>query len=203
MVRKNRVISVIVIALLMFTACSKSGGSSGSSGDGGEKLTGPTVRFTFTVLDDGAAYSVGAGTATEGAVNIPAFYRPDAKSDYLPVTAIAGTAFSGCAGLTGITLPAGITEIGFGAFAFCAGLNSITIPEGVTKIGGDAFTYCTGITRVTIPASVTSVGAAAFMGWIAGQTITIQGKANDEAAIAAGWDEWWDYFCDAAIVYDK
>jgi hypothetical protein len=202
MVRRNSVISVIVIALLTLTACSKSGGSSGGSGDGGQRLTGPTDIFKFTVSDDGAL-SVSAGMAAEGAVIIPAWYRPDAESGYLPVTAIANNAFAFCTGITSITLPEGVTEIGYGAFAFCTDLASITIPATVTAIGGDAFASCTSLVSITIPASVTLIDNGAFFGWTDSQTINIQGKANGEAAIAAGWGEWWDYFCDAAIIYGK
>ena len=51
-------------------------------------------------------------------------------------------AFSGCSGLTSLTLPAGITEIGSGAFQGCSGLTSLNLPDGITSIGEYAFSGC-------------------------------------------------------------
>ena len=60
--------------------------------------------------------------------------------------------------LTSITIPVGVTSIGYAAFSGCSSLTSITIPAGVTKIGNWAFTNCSGLTSVTIPESVTGIG---------------------------------------------
>ena len=77
------------------------------------------------------------------------------------VTAIIG-AFSGCSGLTSVTIPNSVTSIGMCTFQNCSGLTSITIPNSVTSIEGGAFEYCRGLTSVTIPNSVMSIGAYAF-----------------------------------------
>ena len=73
-------------------------------------------------------------------------------------------AFYGCSGLTSLTLPSGVTSIGYRAFKGCSGLTSLTIPSGVTSIGGSAFSGCSGLTSLTIPSSVTSIGEEAFSG---------------------------------------
>jgi len=75
---------------------------------------------------------------------------------------ICGGAFSGCSGLTSVTIPNSVTLIGVGAFERCTGLTSVTIPNSVTSIGGSAFERCTGLTSVTISNSVTSIGSSAF-----------------------------------------
>ena len=75
---------------------------------------------------------------------------------------ISPSAFSGCTGLTSITIPNSVTSIGGGAFSGCTGLTSITIPNSVTSIGGSAFSGCTGLTSITIPNSVTSIGYRVF-----------------------------------------
>ena len=72
-------------------------------------------------------------------------------------------AFSGCTGLTGVTIPGSVKEIGESAFSGCTGLTSVTISEGVTGIEKHAFYECTGLTEVTIPASVETIGDGAFI----------------------------------------
>lgn len=61
---------------------------------------------------------------------------------------ISDYAFSGCDGITDITIKSDITSIGEGAFSGCASLKSVKIPEGVTSIGSDAFKDCTGLETV-------------------------------------------------------
>jgi len=105
-------------------------------------------------------------------------------------------------GLTTITFAEGsqLTTIGDVAFYFCRNLTSINIPASVTAIGTSAFYYCINLTSISIPADVTSIGSGAFRNWTAGQTITVQGKANQAAADKA-WGADWRKDCKAAIKY--
>ena len=69
----------------------------------------------------------------------------------------------GCTSLSSVTIPAGVTEIGYQAFTGCTGLNSVTIPAGVATIGSEAFKGCKGLRSVVIPEGVTTIGnEAAF-----------------------------------------
>ena len=78
------------------------------------------------------------------------------------VTEIGCYALSNCIGLTSLTLPSSVTEIGEHAFLNCRGLTNFTIPSGVTKIGAGAFFCCYGLISLTIPSSVTAIGSQAF-----------------------------------------
>ena len=107
------------------------------------------------------------------------------------VTSIGSKAFSGCSGLTSVTINSNaiasktytesysmkdifgeqvnqyvlgdsVKSIGGYAFRFCSSLTSVTIPNSVTSIGSRAFYNCTGLTSIEIPNSVTSIGSEAF-----------------------------------------
>ena len=80
------------------------------------------------------------------------------------VTFIGWAAFFGCSSLTSVTIPNSVTSIREGAFEGCSGLTSVTIPNSVTSIGDTAFKNCSSLTSVTIPNSVTSIGNSAFYG---------------------------------------
>jgi len=76
--------------------------------------------------------------------------------------AISEYAFSGCSGLTGITIPNSVTTIGNSAFSSCSGLTSITIPNSVTTIGDLAFQQCSRLTSVNLPNSITTIRPGSF-----------------------------------------
>ena len=56
--------------------------------------------------------------------------------------------FSGCTGLTSVTIPDNVTSIGSGAFLGCTDLTSVTIGNSVTSIGRSAFLDCTGLAEI-------------------------------------------------------
>jgi len=137
-----------------------------------QRLTG-TDSFKFTVINSGTAYRVSAGTATEGTVNIPTYYRPNANSDYLPVKEIGENAFLERVNIIKITIPSTVTSIGKYAFAACTNLTAITIPASVTSIGEGAFGACTSLASITIPAGVTSIDNWPFYGCTSLASITV------------------------------
>ena len=61
---------------------------------------------------------------------------------------MGGWCFSGCSGLTSITIPNSVTSLGEWCFYECTGLTSITIPNSVTSLGRYCFDCCLGLTEV-------------------------------------------------------
>ena len=107
-----------------------------------------------------------AGSAFSGCSGLSSVTIPNS------VTSIGSSAFSGCSGLLSITIPNCVTYIGSSAFSGCSDLTSITIPNSMTSIGSFAFYDCSGLTSITIPNSVTSIGTYAFSGCKSLTTIT-------------------------------
>ena len=59
-------------------------------------------------------------------------------------------------------IPNGVKEIMPGAFTACAHLKSVTIPASMSKIGERAFPACHSLERLTIPSNIKSIGERAF-----------------------------------------
>ena len=172
--------------------------------------------LAFELINNNTAYRVSAGTATSGAVVIPAAYNglpvTEIDSNAFRNTAITGVtipssvtsigiqAFLECTSLTSVTIPSSVTSIGDLAFQECASLTGVTISPGVASIGMQAFSYCTSIASVTIPSSIRSIGGSAFFEWRSSQTINVMGFASRVAADAA-WGANWRNGCGAVIKY--
>ena len=122
-----------------------------------------TTSFTSTYYY--IPSSLKSVTVTGGNILYGAFYNCSGLTSItIPdsVTNIGQSAFSNCSGLTSVTIPDSVTSISSSAFSNCSGLTSITIPNSVTNIESGAFWNCNGLTSITIPNSVTSIGNSAF-----------------------------------------
>jgi len=102
------------------------------------------------------------------------------------VTSIGNNVFYGNGDITSITIPDGVSIIGFralaspslervtipssvttienNAFDSCGILNWVTLSEGLESIGQAAFYNCSGLKSITIPSTVTTLGNFAFNG---------------------------------------
>ena len=126
----------------------------------------------FEVID-GFRYLLDSGTKTATLVPqkdgdysgdiiiIPEKVKGNDGVEYI-VTSLGASCFSGCSGLTSITIPSSVTSLGGSCFSGCWGLTSITIPSSVTSLGRYCFYNCSGLTSITIPSSVTSLGEDCF-----------------------------------------
>jgi len=97
----------------------------------------PTECVTYEVSTDGT-YAIVTGydeKETDSVVISPLY-------NGLPVKEIKASAFEGCADLTSVTLPLGITTVGEKAFYGCASLMGIYLRKSVTKVGANAFFGC-------------------------------------------------------------
>ena len=111
-------------------------------------------------------------------------------------------AFSGCTGLTSVTIGGGVTSIGTAfedctrlttvnwnatectsagssntapIFSTCPNLATVNIGDNVKIIPSDAFKDCRGLTSITIPDSVMSIGGFVFSGCTGLTSVTIGG----------------------------
>ena len=116
------------------------------------KVDNGTPGLAFELINNDTAYRVRKGTVTKGEVRIPAYYRPNADSQYKPVREIDDGAFQET-NITAVIIPASVTTIGSHAFAYCHYLTSVTIPASVTEIGLRAFQGCTSLASITVVAN--------------------------------------------------
>ena len=135
-------------------------------------LSASSTVVTYAVTGGDLYFDTSTGTITDCGGNVTEATIPS-EINGVAVTSIGDRAFSGCRGLTSITIPNSVTSIGNYAFYYCDGLTSITIPDSVTSIGSYAFRDCTDLTSVTIPDSVTNIGDSTFGGCTGLKKITL------------------------------
>ena len=129
-----------------------------------------TVDLVDGVWQDGTTYTVTA--ITDGGSTSGVFYDSGITSVTFPETLenIGNYAFYQCSGLTGglnLSNCTSLTSIGLSAFEDCSGLTSLTLPSSLTSIGASAFRNCSGLTgglNLGGCTSLTSIGASAFRG---------------------------------------
>ena len=106
----------------------------------GRNYTGNSTDGKLSVLDLSEAKIVKGGDC---------YYNDNYNNNYYTSNDVIGDcAFYDCSGLKSLTLPAGITSIGYKAFWNCSGLKSLTLPASITSIGSRAFDGCIRLKEV-------------------------------------------------------
>lgn len=126
----------------------------------------PTARFvSFESLAEQFRYSIKTDsvwisgyTGTQTAVVIPSSIQGK------PVTVIDTGAFRDNQTITGVVIPAGVTEIKDNVFNGCTALTDVSLPSSLTKIGNYVFSSCTGLTEIRLPDQLTKIGTEDFLG---------------------------------------
>ena len=133
---------------------------------GPQAFSGCTSLISINVDARNAEYTSIDGALYNKDATVLVAWPGGVKECHLPssVTSIGWSAFSGCTGLTSVSVPATVTSIGINAFRGCTGLTSVSIPASVTSIEGNAFSGCTGLASISIPASITSISRGMFSG---------------------------------------
>ena len=111
-----------------------------------------SITFADSVTRIGGNMFAGMSSYT-GSMTFPAHLR-----------SIGSGAFTGCTGLTGITIQNELESIESVAFYGCSGLvSTLNLPDTLTTIGEQAFFGCSGLTgTLTIPSGVATIGNRAF-----------------------------------------
>ena len=109
----------------------------------------------ITVSDENTQYASRDGILFDKGMKTLVCYPGGIPGAYVipsGVTEIGGNAFSGCSGLTSVTVSDDVTQIGEWAFSSCRGLNSVKVGRGVTRIAQGPFYMCSGLTSVSVDA---------------------------------------------------
>ncbi len=135
------------------------------------------TNSAWSLYDDPVDYS--------GVVIIPSTVTHNGTT--YSVTAIGGSAFKGCSGLTSITIPNSVTSIDGSAFEGCSGLTSVYITDLAAwcniEFGNSSgnplfyahhlFLNSNEVKDLVFPNSVTSIGNYAFSGCTGLTSVTI------------------------------
>jgi len=109
------------------------------------------------------------------------------------VERIEKCAFWGCASLTTVTIPEGISSIGPRAFSCCSSLTAVTLPKSLVRMEESAFLGCQALVSITIPSIHTSMGDYVFEYCESLKTICAP-KESQAAAWAKenniDWEDW-------------
>ena len=118
-------------------------------------------RSTFINCSNLKHIEFGTGLKTIGE---NAFQHSGIESLVLPegLESIGSYAFSGCANLKSLTVPASVTQWGNNVFTSCDALEELILEDGLTTLGYSAFNHLDNLKTVNIPGSLKTIPKMAF-----------------------------------------
>lgn len=158
---KQRCFRLLLLASAIATSLSAAAYSFESAGIYYNITGNNTVEVTYSDLDHNS-YS--------GSISVPETVTNNG-TEY-SVTKIGGYAFKGSA-VTSVSMPEGITSIGFEAFSGCQNLESVALPESLTTLDYDAFNSCQSLKTIKIPSGVTAIPGSCFYCCSSLESVTI------------------------------
>lgn len=120
--------------------------SNNASGESSQGYVTDAANFEITENEDGTA-TISRYIGTETDIVIPSQIGEKTVSAIGNVTGTTG-AFEGCANITAVVIPEGVTEIQDNAFYGCTSLETVTIPSSVTLLRNCAFCDCPNLRAV-------------------------------------------------------
>ena len=194
-----KLISVLLLIAMLFTACSFSKGE-GESGEGkapgadNQNTNAEKISYETPFDKEAGLYNATTGdlkysweellakkyiTVKETVITASIDYIRGEL--YIPnyISSIKSKAFSACTGLTGVYMGNGIITVGSSSFSGCTGLKTVVFSANITNISSKAFANCTKFRSITIPDSVTNIGASAFSGCTGLLRVTIGNGATN------------------------
>lgn len=135
----------------------------GPKGSSVEEYAGK-YKIPFSAEDTEQAHNENSSFVIDDQVLIKYIHVPGVTEITIPkeVTEIGQSAFWCCEELRKINLHSGISIIGSTAFYDCIGLQEFALPESVTEIRSQAFDGCSSLKSIRIPEGVESIGYNAF-----------------------------------------
>ena len=115
----------------------------------------PTEGIVYDISADGTYAEVIEYTGTATKIKIADTYQG------LPVETIYDSVFAGREDIVSVSLPTTLKSIGYMAFSQ-TGLTEITLPEGLTNIGRGAFSFCPSLTTIYFNSTECSTGLSGF-----------------------------------------
>lgn len=121
-----------------------------------------TTLCSYPAKKSGAEYSIPVQTdyiddyAFNGCLDLKNVIIPDRLSN-------CGNYCFADSGLTSITLPDGVKNLGYGAFSDCASLSKVQLSKGLSSIQAQTFANCISLKSITLSSGISKVSETAFM----------------------------------------
>lgn len=136
-------------------------------------------------------------------IGADAFWRADITGVTIPagVREIGPSAFYESTALTAVDIPGSVARIDDSAFSGCTGLTSVTLHEGLQVIGDGAFRECTGLTSLDLPDGLTTLEDTALYDCANIERFTFPASLSDMELSSIDTSKWYEGLADGAELY--